>query len=115
MKKLLRKLENENNEEVKEQKSGEGISESDFMQMVMDEINSKTLNIMGEFNDEMVAFVREFASKIWYYQEDEARPLYINITSHGGYLHALMAILDILQDLKEDVKKYSNVKGIIYI
>lgn len=102
MKKYLKRLENETEQNVDEQLEEQGIKESDFMQMIMDEINSKTLNIMGEFNDEMVAFVREFASKLWYYEADTSRPLYINITSHGGYLNALMAILDILQDLKEE-------------
>lgn len=102
MKKYLKRLENETEQNVDEQLEEQGIKESDFMQMIMDEINSKTLNIIGEFNDEMVAFVREFASKLWYYEADTSRPLYINITSHGGYLNVLMAILDILQDLKEE-------------
>ena len=100
----LRKLENqveENNEEVVEE-AKEQIGEGEFMQMIMEEINSKTLTIHGEFNDEMVAHVKEFANKLWYYEADASRPLYIDITSHGGRLDSLFAILDTLEYLKEE-------------
>lgn len=87
-------------EEVKTEKPQ--ISEADLMQMVMDEINSKTLNIIGSFDDKLVEHVRMFANNVWYYEQDKTRPLYVNITSHGGYACSLFAVLDILQDLKNE-------------
>lgn len=108
MKKLLKKLEGENLEEVKEEvkekeeEKDVGMTEQEFMELIIDEINHKTLNLVGSFDEKMVAYVREFANNLWYYEKDETRPLYINISSHGGFASALLAILDILQDLKNE-------------
>lgn len=107
MKKILRKLEGEVKEqEVKEEelveKEKEQISEGTFMELIMNEVNHKTLNIIAPFDDKLVEHVRTFADNLWYYEADEKRPLYVNISSHGGYLASLLAILDILQDLKDE-------------
>lgn len=103
MKKLLKKLEGEVKEqEIKEElEEGENITEQEMMQLIIDEINHKTLNIVGAFDEKMIAYVREFANNLWYYEQDPTKPLYINISSHGGYASALLAILDILQDMKD--------------
>ena len=101
--KILRKLEGEMKEqEIKEELQEESITEQEMMQMIIEQINHKTLNIVGAFDEKMIAYVREFANNLWYYEQDPTRPLYINISSHGGYASALLAILDILQDLKNE-------------
>lgn len=102
--KILRKLEGEMKEqEIKEElQEEESITEQEMMQMIIEQINHKTLNIVGAFDEKMIAYVREFANNLWYYEQDPTRPLYINISSHGGYASALLAILDILQDLKNE-------------
>ena len=101
MKKVLRRLESKQ-EDVKEEKQEMEMNERDLMELVTEEINSKTLNLVGGFNSEMVAYVRNFANQLWYFEGDEYRPLYINISSHGGYASDLLAILDILDDLKRE-------------
>lgn len=114
MKKLLKKLEGEMKEqEIKEELEEEGITEQEMMQMIMDEINHKTLNIVGTFDEKMIAYVREFANGLWYYEQDPNKPLYVNISSHGGYASALLAILDILQDMKDlwNCKIITNCSG----
>lgn len=103
---MLRKLEGETEEqkEVEEvvEEAKKEIGEGELMEMIMDEINSKTLNIIGTFDEKQVAYVREFANHLWYYEADEKRPLYINISSHGGFCSSLLAILDILEEVKEE-------------
>lgn len=108
--------EEEMNEEMQEEvqeKKATGMPEMDFMELLMREIESKTLNIMGNFDDNMVKYVRQFAGQLWYYEEDDTRPLFINITSHGGQACSLMAILDILESLKEEwgCRIIANVNG----
>ena len=105
MKRIVRRLENECEQElaeVTEQMEKQGINEADFMQLVIDEVNSKTLNIIGIFNEDMVRYVRNFVNNLWYYEDDTHRPLYINITSRGGEVDSLFAILDMLDDCKEE-------------
>ena len=107
MKKILRKLEGEMKEQEAQEeelveKEKEQISEGAFMELIMNEVNHKTLNIIAPFDDKLVEHVRTFADNLWYYEADEKRPLYVNISSHGGYLASLLAILDILQDLKDE-------------
>lgn len=105
MKRIVRRLENECEqglEEIVEQLEEKGMNEADFMQMIMDEINSKTLNITGVFNEDMVRYVRSFVNNLWYYEDDARRPLYINISSRGGEVDALFAILDMLDECKEE-------------
>ena len=105
MKRIVRRLENECEqglEEVVEQLEEKGMNEADFMQMIMEEINSKTLNIIGTFNEDMVRYVRSFVNNLWYYEDDTRRPLYVNISSRGGEVDALFSILDMLDDCKEE-------------
>ena len=97
MKKIMRRLEG-NQKEVVE------MDETDLMELVTEELNSKTLNLVGCFDYKMVAYVREFANQLWYSLQDDFRPLYINISSHGGFASDLLAILDILEDLKNEWK-----------
>ena len=99
MKKIMKKLE-EKQEQVNEERME--MNERDLMELVMEEVNSKTLNLVGCFDFKMVAYVREFANQLWYFEQDETRPLYINISSHGGFASDLLAILDILEDLKDE-------------
>lgn len=101
MKKIMRNLENKQ-EEVKEEKQEIEMNERDLMELVIEEVNSKTLNLVGHFDYKMVAYVREFANQLWYFENDDFRPLYINVSSHGGFASDLLAILDILQDLKDE-------------
>ena len=101
MKKIIRSLENKQ-EEIKEENQEIEMNERDLMELVIEEVNSKTLNLVGHFDYKMVAYVREFANQLWYFENDDFRPLYINISSHGGFASDLLAILDILQDLKDE-------------
>lgn len=103
MKNVIRILEKDLGE-VKENVEKEKVefNEKEFMESFVEEVNSKTLNLVGCFNQEMVAYVRGFANQIWYYDEDDVKPLYINISSHGGYISDLLAILDILSELKDE-------------
>lgn len=111
----MRKLHmlNEGEIEVEVKEEGIQISEREYMAMLVEEINNKTLNIVGGFNEELVNKVATFSNNLWYSEQDEERPLVINITSYGGSLDCLMAILDILQDLKEtwDCKIITCCKG----
>ena len=59
LKRLEHQVEDEQQDVVEEAK--QQIGEGELMQMIMDEINSKTLTVHGEFNDDMVAHVKEFA------------------------------------------------------
>ena len=102
MKKIIRKLEQESMEEQEMKAEEDMVNEADFMNMVMEEINAKTLNIMGNFDENMVKYVRAFVNNLWYYEADEKRPLYINISSRGGEADALFAILDMLDSCKEE-------------
>jgi ATP-dependent protease ClpP protease subunit len=99
---MLKRLENEVEEENVVEEAKQQISEAELMQMIMEEVNSKTLTIHGEFNNEMVDKVKTFADHVWFYEADESKNLYVDITSHGGSVCCLFAILDILQTLKEE-------------
>jgi ATP-dependent protease ClpP protease subunit len=99
---MLKRLENQIEEENVVEEAKQQISEAELMQLIMEEVNSKTLTIHGEFNDDMVAKVKTFADQVWFYEADESRNLYVDITSHGGSVYSLFTILDILQTLKEE-------------
>jgi ATP-dependent protease ClpP protease subunit len=106
---MLKRLENqvEENDVVEENENAvevatEQIGEAELMQLIMEEVNSKTLTIHGEFNDAMVDKVKTFADQVWFYEADESRNLYVDIVSHGGSVCCLFAILDMLQTLKEE-------------
>lgn len=104
MKKMLRRLEEENieveelDEEVEQE---DELFERDFMQMVIDEVNHKTLSIVGTFDTKMVSYVKTFVDNLWYYEDDDKRPLFVDISSHGGFASDLMAILDLLDKAKK--------------
>lgn len=102
MKKIIRKLEQESIEEQEMKAEEDMVNEADFMNMIMEEINAKTLNITGNFDENMVKYVRAFVNNLWYYEADEKRPLYINISSRGGEADVLFAILDMLDSCKEE-------------
>ena len=85
MKKLLRKLEGEMEEkDVKEELQEEGMTEAEFLQIVLQEIENKTLNITGDFDIKMVRHVQEFASRLCFYQNDQKPNIRVNISSNGG-------------------------------
>ena len=101
MKKMLRRLEEENMEVEELDEEVDELSERDFMQMVMDEVNHKTLSIVGTFDTKMVSYVKTFVDNLWYYEDDDKRPLFVDISSHGGFASDLMAILDLLDKAKK--------------
>ena len=106
MRKIIKRMEEELELELTEKnidaEEEDMVNEADFMNMIMEEINSKTLNIVGNFDENMVKYVRAFTNSLWYYDADEKRPLYVNITSRGGEADALFAILDMLDYCKEE-------------
>lgn len=113
----MKKMPHENIEENEVVENKEGcLTESEFARMVLDEINNKTLNIIGDFNEDLVKYVRSFANNIWFYESDELRNIQINISSRGGQLNALFSILDILDELKEiwDCNFIGSVNGYAY-
>lgn len=116
MEKTLKRLEGEVEEVKEELEEKEGMTEQEFMELIIDEINHKTLNIVGSFNEDMVKYVRAFANNLWYYEGDENRPLYINISSRGGEADCLFAILDILDECVENwgCKLIANGNGYMY-
>lgn len=102
MKKIIRKLEQELVEEQNLETEESMINEADFMNMIIEEISSKTLNITSNFDENLVKYVRAFVNNLWYYEADDKRPLYVNISSRGGEADALFAILDMLDSCKEE-------------
>lgn len=105
MKRINRMLDNN---EIEEREVKEAVTEipetfeKDYMDAFMEEVNSKTLNLIGEFNEDMVRHVQAFANNLWYYKGDTKKPLLINISSYGGFADSLLAILDILESLKAE-------------
>ena len=113
MKKMLRRLEEENMEVEElddEVEQEDELFERDFMQMVIDEVNHKTLSIVGTFDTKMVSYVKTFVDNLWYYEDDDKRPLFVDISSHGGFASDLMAILDLLDKAKKrEMGEYSSL------
>ena len=71
MRKVLRKLEGEMKEqevkeELQEELQEEGMTEAEFLQIVLQEIENKTLNITGDFDIKMVRHVHVFASRLFF-------------------------------------------------
>lgn len=87
-------IEETTNEEIQ-------ITEKEFMETLMEEVNNKTLNVIGAFDDDLVRYVKTFANNVWFYEEDECRVIQVNITSYGGQTDALFAIISILENLRE--------------
>ena len=96
---IKRRLENnEGLEEVKEEKQ---INSFEFMNMLMADINNKRLNIIGDFNEDLLKYVRDFANNLYFLPEDDCRIVEVIISSHGGEAAVLFSILDILDEIKE--------------
>lgn len=100
MKKIMKNLENKQ-EEVKEEKQEIEMNETDFLQMVLQEMDNKTLDISGDFDIKMVRHVQEFARNLYFYEADENPNIRVNISSNGGEATALFAIISTLNELKE--------------
>lgn len=100
MKKIIRNLENKQ-EEIKEEKQEIEMNETDFLQMVLQEMDNKTLDISGDFDIKMVRHVQEFARNLYFYEADENPNIRVNISSNGGEATALFAIISTLNELKE--------------
>lgn len=100
MKKVLRRLEDKQ-EEVKEEKQEVEMNETDFLQIVLQEVDNKTLDISGDFDIKMVRHVQEFARNLYFYEADEHPNIRVNISSNGGEATALFAIISTLNELKE--------------
>lgn len=98
MKKIMRNLENKQ-EEVKEEK--QEISEADFLQMVLQEINNKTYHLIGGFDEEQLRRFKEFASSLYFYEDDPNPIVQINISSRGGQVDVLLAMLSVVENIKD--------------
>ena len=98
---IRRRLENNevSNEEVKEE--GQQINSFEFMNMLIADINNKRLNIIGDFNEDLLKYVRDFANNLYFLPEDDCRIVEVIISSHGGEAAVLFSILDILDEIKE--------------
>ena len=91
----------ENNEELEEVKEEKQINSFEFMNMLMADINNKRLNIIGDFNEDLLKYVRDFANNLYFLPEDDCRLVEVIISSHGGEAAVLFSILDILDEIKE--------------
>ena len=99
---IKRRLENDEevkNEETKEVK--QEMNSFEFMNMLMADINNKRLNIIGDFNEDLLKYVRDFANNLYFLPEDDCRLVEVIISSHGGEVAVLFSILDILDEIKE--------------
>mgnify|MGYP003291542265 CR=1 FL=1 len=100
MKKIMRRLEGKQ-EQLNEENKEIEMNETDFLQMVLQEMDNKTLDISGDFDIKMVRHVQEFARNLYFYEADENPNIRINISSNGGEATALFAIISTLNELKE--------------
>jgi ATP-dependent protease ClpP protease subunit len=99
----LRKLENqveENSEEVVEE-AKEQIGEGEFLQLILQEINNKTYHLVGGFDEEQLKKFKDFASNVYFYENDPNPTVNIHISSRGGQVDVLLAILSEIENLKE--------------
>lgn len=99
---MLKRLENqvEENEDVVEEAT-EQIGEKDFLQMVLQEVNNKTFHLVGEFNEDLLRRFKDFASNLYFYEADPNPTINIKISSYGGNVDILFAILSEIENLKE--------------
>lgn len=121
MKNIIRRMEEENIEveeieEVEEQeleKEEKGMTEIDMLGMVLAEINNKTYNLVGDFNEKLLADFKEFASQVYFFESDPNPTLTINISSRGGQVDILLAMLDTIDTLKLmwDCKIHCHIDG----
>lgn len=100
MKKIMRRLEGKQ-EQLNEENKEIEMNETDFLQMVLQEMDNKTLDISGDFDIKMVRHVQEFARNLYFYEADENPNIRVNISSNGGEATALFAIISTLNELKE--------------
>lgn len=119
MKKMLRRLEEENieveelEEELEEELDEKGITEGEMLDLILTEINNKTYNLIGTFDEKLLADFKAFASQVYFYENDPHPTLTINISSRGGQVDVLLAILDTIETLKEmwECKVHCNIDG----
>ena len=114
----LRKLENqveENNEEVVEEAKDQ-IGEGEFLQLVLQEINNKTYHLVGGFDEEQLKKFKDFASNVYFYEADKNPTVNIHISSRGGQVDVLLAILSEIENLKEmwDCKIHCHIDGFAF-
>ena len=121
MKNVLRKLEGnvqglDDVMKEEEQKQQYETNEQDMLQMILGEINNKTLNITGEFDLKLLERVQEFARNLYFYENDPNRTIVVNISSYGGDVNILFSIISILEELKTmwDCTVTTVVKGFAY-
>ena len=98
---VLRRLENQVEEENVVEEAKEQIGEGEFLQMVLQEINNKTFNLVGAFDEEQLKRFKEFASNLYFYENDPNPTVNIRISSYGGNIDILFAILSEIERLKE--------------
>ena len=115
MKKMLRRLEEENMEveELDEEVDEKGITEGEMLDLILNEINNKTYNLIGTFDEKLLADFKAFASQVYFYENDPHPTLTINISSRGGQVDVLLAILDTIETLKEmwECKVHCHIDG----
>ena len=122
MKKVVRKLEGEMEEkEVKEElqeeklveEEKEEINEGEFLQMVLQEINNKTFHLIGSFDEDLLRRFKEFSSNLYFYNNDPNPTVDIHISSRGGQVDVLLAILSEIETIKDmwDCKIHCHIDG----
>ncbi|MGL4801906.1 MAG: ATP-dependent Clp protease proteolytic subunit [Cetobacterium sp.] len=70
---------------------------------------SNTLNIVGNFNEDMLQMVYGFVNNL---DEESDEPIKINITSEGGSADVLNAIIDLLRSTNRQL--HATVHGYAY-
>ena len=70
MKKILRRLEEENMEveELDDELDEKGITEGEMLDLILTEINNKTYNLIGTFDEKLLADFKAFASQVYFYE-----------------------------------------------
>ena len=118
MKKIVKKLEGEMEEkEVKEEeideKEKEQINEGEFLQIVLQEINNKTFHLIGSFDEDLLRRFKEFSSNLYFYNDDPNPTVDIHISSRGGQVDVLLAILSEIETIKDmwDCKIHCHIDG----
>lgn len=106
VKELMKRLENEVEEEniVEEnvvEEATEQIGEKDFLQMVLQEVDNKTFHLVGGFDEDLLRRFKDFASNLYFYDADPHPTINIKISSYGGSVDVLFAILSEIENLKE--------------
>lgn len=99
LKRLEHQVEDEQQDVVEEAK--QQIGEGEFLQLILQEINNKTYHLVGGFDEEQLKKFKDFASNVYFYEEDPNRTVEIRISSRGGQVDILLAMLSIVEDIRE--------------